>query len=124
VPLAVCSTSNEAAVRTLVEVLMGPERYGKFRFFCGDAVAAKKPAPDVYNLAAETMGLAKTDCVVIEDSGIGNQAAKAAGMTCLVTTSTYTADEDFSGADRVLAELGDGEGCVTLADMLALCKSG
>merc|ERR1719409_2332508 len=56
VPLAVCSTSNEAAVRTLVETLMGKERYAQFEFFCGDAVAAKKPAPDVYNLAAETMG--------------------------------------------------------------------
>ena len=39
-------------------------RYAKFQFFCGDAVAAKKPAPDVYNLAAETMGLEKSECVV------------------------------------------------------------
>ena len=59
----------------------------RFSFFCGDAVKNKKPAPDVYNLAAETLGLDKSRCVVVEDSGIGNQAAKAAGMTCLVTTS-------------------------------------
>jgi beta-phosphoglucomutase-like phosphatase (HAD superfamily) len=119
----VCSTSNEAAVRTLVEVLMGPIRYAKFQFFCGDAVAAKKPAPDVYNLAAETMGLEKSDCVVIEDSAIGSQAAKAAGMACLVTTSTYTTGEDFSGADRIYAELGDDEGCVTLADLISLSSA-
>ena len=36
----------------------------RFSFFCGDAVKNKKPAPDVYNLAAETMGLAKSECVV------------------------------------------------------------
>ena len=77
VPLAVCSTSNEAAVRTLVKTLMGEERYAKFEFFCGDCVPRKKPNPDVYNLAAETMGLDKSECVVIEDSGIGNKAAKA-----------------------------------------------
>lgn len=59
VPLAVCSTSQEAAVRTLIETLMGPERAAKFSFFCGDMVPKKKPAPDVYNLAAETMGLEK-----------------------------------------------------------------
>lgn len=85
VPLAVCSTSNEAAVRTLVQTLMGTDRYDRFSFFCGDVVTAKKPAPDVYNLAADKMGLDKSSCVVIEDSGIGNKAAKAAGMACLVT---------------------------------------
>ena len=85
VPLAVCSTSNEAAVRTLVQTLMGDERYDRFNFFCGDVVTAKKPAPDVYNLAAEQMELAKNQCVVIEDSGIGNKAAKAADMACLIT---------------------------------------
>ena len=122
VPLAVCSTSQEAAVRTLIETLMGPERSAKFSFFCGDAVPKKKPAPDVYNLAAETMGLDKSECVVVEDSGIGNKAAKAAGMKCLVTTSTYTADEDFTGADRIVPELGEpgSEVCVTLAEMRAL----
>ena len=41
VRLAVCSTSNEAAVRSLVETLMGADRYAKFSFFCGDAVARK-----------------------------------------------------------------------------------
>ena len=78
VPLAVCSTSNEAAVRTLVETQMGAERYAKFSFFCGDAVARKKPQPDVYNLAAETMGRDKAECVGGEDSGIGLQASGAA----------------------------------------------
>ncbi|EOD15177.1 hypothetical protein EMIHUDRAFT_55608, partial [Emiliania huxleyi CCMP1516] len=107
VPLAVCSTSNEAAVRTLVETLMGPERYARFSFFCGDVVPRKKPQPDVYNLAAQEMGLDKSECVVIEDSGIGNQAAKSAGMACLVTKSTYTEEEDFSGADRIVSELGE-----------------
>jgi len=128
VPLAVCSTSNEAAVRTLIETLMGPERYAQFSFFCGECASVtadppkKKPAPDVYNLAAATMGLAKSECVVVEDSGIGNKAAKAAGMTCLVTTSTYTVAEDFTGADRIVPELGDPGRplCVTLADLRAL----
>lgn len=122
VPIAVCSTSNEAAVRTLVETLMGEERYGKFAFFCGDAVPKKKPAPDVYLLAAEKLDVSPSGCVVIEDSGIGLQAAKAAGMACLVTKSTYTGGDDFSSADRVVDELGEpGSGeCVTLDNLQAL----
>lgn len=121
VPLAVCSTSNEKAVRTLVETLMGSERAARFSFFCGDIVPQKKPQPDVYNLAAEAMGLDKSECVVVEDSGIGLQAAKAAGMACLVTMSTYTKEEDFTTADRVVEELGEeGVECITLDDLRAL----
>ncbi len=103
-----------------IERLMGPERAAKFSFFCGDIVPQKKPQPDVYNLAAETMGLEKSECVVVEDSGIGLKAAKAAGMACLVTMSTYTREEDFASADRVVEELGEGAECVTLDDLRAL----
>ena len=101
---------------------MGAERYAKFRFFCGDVVPKKKPDPAVYNMAAEEMGFDKTRCVVVEDSGIGNKAAKAAGMACCVTTSTYTGEEDFTGADKIVPELGEPgrDVCVSLADLKAL----
>jgi beta-phosphoglucomutase-like phosphatase (HAD superfamily) len=39
-----------------------------------------KPAPDLFLLAASTMGAASEGCLVIEDSTAGVQAAKAAGM--------------------------------------------
>jgi beta-phosphoglucomutase-like phosphatase (HAD superfamily) len=45
--------------------------------------------------------------VVVEDSRIGLQAAKAAGMTCVVTKSSYTQGEDFSSADGVFDTLED-----------------
>ena len=73
--------------------------------YCGDAVPAKKPAPDVYLLAAEKLAVPTDGCVVIEDSGIGLAAAKAAAMACCVTMSTYTSGEDFSAADLVVPEL-------------------
>ena len=62
---------------------------------------------------------------MIEDSGIGLQAAKAASMACCVTTSTYTTGE-FDAldvrADLLVPELGEpGSGtCVTLADLRKL----
>ena len=40
----------------------------------------KKPAPDIYQLAAAQLGVAPARCVVVEDSRIGLAAAKAAGM--------------------------------------------
>ncbi|UPA27384.1 HAD family hydrolase [Shinella oryzae] len=105
ITLAVCSTSNEKAVQAVVDVMLGPERSGKITVFAGDVVAAKKPAPDIYNLAARTLGLDPTACVVIEDSNNGLRAAKAAGMHCVVTISSYTGEEDFSLADRVVDDL-------------------
>jgi beta-phosphoglucomutase-like phosphatase (HAD superfamily) len=65
VKLAVCSTSAEKAVRNLVQTLMGPERAPKFQIFAGDMVKRKKPAPDVYNMAVDQMGLDKGKCVII-----------------------------------------------------------
>eukprot|EP00977_Amphora_coffeiformis_P011974 scaffold2934_cov176-Amphora_coffeaeformis.AAC.2 len=79
VKLAVCSTSNEKAVQNLVYTLMGAERAAKFKFFAGDMVKNKKPAPDVYLMAVDQMGLDKSRCVVVEDSGIGLKSAIAAG---------------------------------------------
>ena len=122
--LAVCSTSNVKAVTNLVNTLMGPERAAKFQIFAGDMVAKKKPAPDVYNMAVEKMGLDKSRCVIVEDSGIGLGAAKAAGITCIVTKSSYTANEDFTGADMIVDELGDNATTgITLETLAGLLKS-
>ena len=99
--VAVCSTSNERAVAAVVRVLLGPVRAARITIFAGDAVARKKPDPAIYTLAATTLGLDPAACLVIEDSHIGLTAARAAGMRCIVTQSAYTADEDFTRADRV-----------------------
>lgn len=53
--LGVCSTSNENAVRTIVEVLLGPKVAAATTIFAGDVVPAKKPDPAIYTLAAETL---------------------------------------------------------------------
>ncbi|XP_076903175.1 CBBY-like protein [Bidens hawaiensis] len=107
VKVAVCSTSNEKAVSAIVSFLLGPERAAKIQIFAGDVVPRKKPDPAIYNLAATTLGVEPSRCVVVEDSGIGLAAAKAAGMTCIVTKSGYTADEDFENADAVFDCIGD-----------------
>lgn len=107
VKVAVCSTSNEKAVSAIVSFLLGPERAAKIQIFAGDVVPRKKPDPAIYNLAATTLGVEPSRCVVVEDSGIGLAAAKAAGMTCIVTKSGYTADEDFANADAVFDCIGD-----------------
>lgn len=107
VKVAVCSTSNEKAVSAIVSCLLGPQRAEKIKIFAGDVVPRKKPDPAIYVLAASTLGVDPSSCVVVEDSAIGLAAAKAAGMKCIVTKSGYTADEDFLNADAVFDCIGD-----------------
>lgn len=121
--LAVCSTSNQRAVRAVLRELLGPGRMEEFAaILAGDVVSNKKPDPEIYDLAKERLGLQGRECMVVEDSRNGLLAADAAGMHCVVTTSTYTRDEDFSEADAVFDALGDPPGeCVTLEGLKALC---
>lgn len=119
--LAVCSTSNVKAVTNLVQTLMGSERAAKFSIFAGDMVKKKKPAPDIYNMAVERMGLNKSRCVIVEDSHIGLGAARAAGIACIVTKSSYTACEDFTGASMIVEDLNDDPATgVTLETLTSL----
>jgi HAD superfamily hydrolase (TIGR01509 family) len=107
VRLGVCTTSNPKFIDAVLD-LFGPERKAAFEFVhAGDVVAKKKPAPDIYLLAQQTLGLPPQDCMVVEDSRNGLLAATGAGFPTLITTSTYTVDEDFTGAVKVVPELGD-----------------
>jgi HAD superfamily hydrolase (TIGR01509 family) len=106
--LAVCSTSALPSVQAVLDSVMGQELSSTFAgVFAGDIVKAKKPAPDIYNYAADALGLMHRDCVVVEDSRNGLLAATGAGMTCVITQNALTAGEDFSEAALVVDSLGD-----------------
>jgi HAD superfamily hydrolase (TIGR01509 family) len=115
--LAVASTSAEESVRAVLEHAVGTDDAARFDVFAGDIVPAKKPDPAIYTLAIERMGIAPSDAIVIEDSRNGLLAAVRAGLRCVVTVSSYTADEDMTEAVMVVTSLGDpGEPAVVLAN--------
>ena len=122
--LAVCTTAREESVLAVLD-LLGAERKSRFEHvLAGDIVSRKKPDPEIYVMAAQRLGLDPDECLVIEDSEIGLRAALGAGMNCMVTTSTYTADEDFSGALEVLTALGDAPNInIDLRDLESLCRN-
>ena len=120
--LAVCSTSNEKSVNLIVEKLLGEKRKAHFNgIFAGDVVSLKKPDPEIYNLCASKLKLNPQNCFVVEDSRNGLVAAKAAGFNCLVTTNEYTKKEDFTEANFVVDELGDGKNIqITIETLIKL----
>ena len=77
-PLAVASNSRRHNVEASLRRAGLAERIAG-NIFSADMVAAPKPAPDVYLLAAERMGVAPGHCIVIEDSPTGVLAARTAG---------------------------------------------
>lgn len=60
-----------------------------------------KPDPEPYVLTAQKLSLQSKDCLVIEDSDIGIQAAKAAGMFCIAITTSRSRKE-LQKADLVI----------------------
>ena len=63
---------------------------------CGDEVEQAKPAPDPYLRAAQLLGFAPAECLAIEDSVTGSEAAEAAGCPVLVVPN----DVEVPGGPR------------------------
>ena len=68
-----------------------------------DDVAHHKPAPDLYLLVCERLGVEPAETLALEDTASGIASAKAAGLTCIAVPQF--AETDVSAADRVIASL-------------------
>lgn len=102
--LAIATTTTPANIDALLGATLGGCE--DFEVICaGDSVPNKKPAPDVYELALEKLGLPASACVALEDSRNGLLSAVAAGIPTVVTPGIYTASQDFSEAALVVDDL-------------------
>ena len=73
----------------------------------GDEVPRGKPAPDIYLLAAQRLGLAAEQCMALEDSAPGCRAALTAGMMTLAIPNSDTKKADFPEVHQIFASLSD-----------------
>ncbi|MFZ2103321.1 MAG: HAD family hydrolase [Oricola sp.] len=112
---------NELAVKSCVATSSSPKRAHRSldlsgltsffgdRLFTASQVKNGKPAPDLFYLAADMMGVPRARCLVIEDSMPGVVAARAAGMEVW----RFTGASHLKGLDP--AELDQG-GTLTVFD--------
>lgn len=118
--LAVATTTSQPNVEALCHALFGKPADQVFDVLaCGDMVPAKKPAPDVYFLALDKLGMTAHEAVALEDSRNGLHAAQAAGLRCCVSPCAYTQEEDLSAADLLITEFSDLR---SLSDLQALLE--
>ena len=68
----------------------------------GDEVEHHKPAPDVYRLALDRLGVDSTSALAFEDSPHGILAAQAAGLRCVAIPNPHVSAERVAHAELVL----------------------
>lgn len=87
------------------------ERFGLSQYFVGKVsgadLKASKPNPEIFVKAAELSGHSKNECVVIEDSTNGINAAKAAGIFCIGYDALHSKNQDYSDADLVISNFDE-----------------
>jgi HAD superfamily hydrolase (TIGR01509 family) len=123
-PLAVAS----GALRHEIDLILaaGGLQSAFSAIVSAEDVTAGKPDPEGFRLALARINAARPgtapigprECVVIEDSIAGVEAARAAQMRCLAVTNSY-AEVELRNADRVVAGLDQ----IGLADLEALCDA-
>ena len=103
---AIATTTTLDNVLQLIDLTLGPDGRGLFECIgAGDAVAHKKPAPDIYHWVLDQLGLPAADCLAIEDSVPGVLAAQRAALPVLLVRSRYTGTVRIEGAVADLPSL-------------------
>lgn len=120
--LAAASTCVKPVALAILEAALGERLLRQLKTVCsGDDVARKKPDPDIYLMAASRCGVDPRACLAIEDTSHGLAAAKAAGMSCIVTPSAFAGSEGFSLADAIFPSLASPRQ-VTVAGLVRILK--
>lgn len=102
-PLAVASNSPSDYVRKALESIGYLER---LQAVVGlDQVDRGKPEPDLYLVAARRLGVEAERCLVLEDSPTGLEAARRAGMRCVISLHFVPGDPEYPGAYRICPSL-------------------
>jgi HAD superfamily hydrolase (TIGR01509 family) len=105
VPIAIASSSLPSWVEALLGGLGLSDSFDAL--VSASMVEHPKPAPDVYLLAAERLGVQPDRCIALEDTPTGLASARAAGMLAVQVNAASTAFPPLPEADLVLASLKD-----------------
>lgn len=110
---AVCTSSERRQLDAIIpRVLKQTRRSPDPREFfdalvCGDEVEHLKPAPDIYELCADRLGLPAPRCLTFEDSPAGAQSAVAAGMQVAVVPNPFNEPPDGWPTPHVFDSLSE-----------------
>jgi HAD superfamily hydrolase (TIGR01509 family) len=86
----IVTTTSRVNVQVLMACLLGPDWRDLFRtVLCGEDCARKKPDPQIYQLALQTLAIDPLRALAIEDAKAGVMAARGAGLWVLWRPGQY-----------------------------------
>lgn len=103
-PLAVASGSLEKILQHDLDKF-NLSQY--FKIIVSGQYHKSKPDPELFLVTAGKLGIAPNNCLVIEDTESGVQAAKNAGMKCIAVPHAITAHQNFNQADIIVHSMGE-----------------
>lgn len=106
VPYCVASSGSHERIRVALRTTGLDAHFPEDRIFSSQDVGRGKPAPDLFQYAAERLGAAPARCAVVEDSPLGVQAAVAAGMA-VYGYARLTPAERLSAADALFTDMAE-----------------
>jgi beta-phosphoglucomutase len=120
IPMAICS----GALLTEIELVLDQARLRSFFevIVSAEFVKKGKPSPEGFLLTLKKLNhgrqnlISASQCVVVEDSRWGLEAARAAGMHSVAVTNSYEANQ-LTLAEKVIGRLGE----LSIGDLQNLC---
>jgi mannitol-1-/sugar-/sorbitol-6-/2-deoxyglucose-6-phosphatase len=104
--VALASSAHMHIINTVVKTLKIDYYFELLR--SAESEKHPKPAPDVYLTTAKLLNIDPSNCLVIEDSPVGIEAAKAAGMTCVaIPEKEVLSDPRIKIADFFISSLSE-----------------
>ncbi|WP_330331110.1 HAD family hydrolase [Streptomyces sp. NBC_00536] len=113
IPYCLASSGSHERIRVGHRTTGLDEWFEEEWIFSSEDVGKGKPAPDLFLHAAARMGVEPARCVVVEDSPLGVQAARAAGMDVFGFTA-MTPAERLAGATSLFGEMKELPGLLQL----------
>ncbi|MFC5449900.1 HAD family hydrolase [Paenibacillus aestuarii] len=105
IQIGLASSSSRAFIEAVLDKLGIASNFDCI--ISGYEVEKGKPDPDIFLKAASLLGVSPEHCLVIEDSGHGVKAAKAAGMKCIGFQNPNSGNQDLSNADMIVRSIRD-----------------
>lgn len=105
--LALASSADKVKIKANLRVADIPRTIFA-SIISGEEVTNTKPDPEIYKKSADSINMPPDKCVVVEDAVHGVEAARAAGMTCIALTTSFTESQlKKAGADYICSKIDE-----------------
>lgn len=114
IPTSIATNADRNSLNRISNKLNFTRFFGSNMYCVADVNFVPKPSPDLFLHSASMLGAIPDDCVVFEDSNVGFEAAKAAGMKCVGIQNIFNQShlnkvhcsiKDYSEAEEALKKI-------------------